>query len=60
MSHGCAPYNGVVAYRKAEEISLVNGPLSEYIEAYDTEMKALEAVSIMIHNLIINDNHHIH
>src|SRR5260221_12554530 len=56
----------VVAYRKATEISSEKGPLSEFVEAYNTEMKALEAASYMIHNIIINDNslpienHHIH
>ena len=33
-----------------------NGPLSQFTEAYDVEMKALEAALIMIHNLIVNDN----
>src|SRR5258705_766610 len=36
---------GVVAYRKATEISSEKGPLGEFVEAYDMEIKALEAAA---------------
>ncbi len=43
---------GVVAYRNDMEIASEKGPLGEYIEAYDTEMKALEMAAKMIHKLV--------
>ena len=48
---------GVVAYRNDMEIASENGPLGEHIEAYDTEMKALEMAMKMIHELINNETH---
>ncbi len=46
---------GVVAYRNGMEITSEKGPLGEYIESYDTEMKALEAAVKLIHKLILNE-----
>ncbi len=43
---------GVVAYRNGMEIASEQGPLGEYIEAYDTEMKALEVAAKMIQELV--------
>ncbi len=40
----CRTGYGVVAYRNGKEITSVKGPMGEHVEAYDTEMKALEAV----------------
>ena len=37
------------------EIASEKGPLGEYIESYDTEMKALEAAVKLIHKLILNE-----
>ncbi len=36
---------GVIAYRNGMEIASEQGPLGEYIEAYDTKMKALEVAA---------------
>src|SRR5258708_2792532 len=52
----CRTGYGVAVYREAIEIASENRPLGEFTGAYNLEMKALEAASIMIHNLIINDN----
>ena len=43
---------GVVAYRNGMEIASVNGPMGEHVEAYDTEMRALEAAAELIHELV--------
>src|SRR5260221_7690388 len=48
---------GVVAYRNGMVIASEKGPLGEHIEAYNTEMKALEAAAKMIHELIHNETH---
>ncbi len=52
----CRTGYGVAIYREATEIASENRPLSKFAEAYNAEMKALEAALIMIHNLIVNDN----
>jgi len=48
---------GAVAYWKGAEIEMDNGVMGEFIEVYDAEMKALETVSNMLHNLLNNDDH---
>src|SRR5258708_19076448 len=48
---------GVIAYRNGMVIASEKGPLGKHIEAYDTEMKALEAAAKMIHELIHNETH---
>ena len=34
------------------EIASVKGPMGEHVEAYDTEMRALEAAAVLIHELV--------
>ena len=45
---------GVAIYRNNTEITSKKGPMGEFVEAYDTEMKALEVASKMIHDIVNN------
>ncbi len=46
----------VIAYRNGKEIASVKGSMGEHIEVYNTEMKALEAVAELIHELVNCNN----
>ncbi len=52
----CRTGYGVVAYRNDMEIASEKGPTGEYIEAYNTEMKALKMAAKMIHKLVHSDS----
>src|SRR5258708_38790573 len=39
-------------YRNDTEIASEKGPMGEYVEAYDTEMKALKVALKMIHEIV--------
>src|SRR5258708_3403502 len=43
---------GVAIYRNDTEIASEKGPMGEHVEAYDTEMKALEVASRLIHEIV--------
>ena len=43
---------GIAIYRNDTEIASKKGPMGEHIKAYDTEMKALEVTSKMIHEIV--------
>ena len=43
---------GAIAYRNGMEIASVKGPMGKHVEAYDTEMRALEVAAELIHELV--------
>src|SRR6266436_1435519 len=43
---------GIAIYRNDTEIAYEKGPMGEHIEAYDTEMKALEVALKMIYDIV--------
>ena len=50
----CKTGYSIVAYRGDEEIAIANRALGEGVEAYDTEMKALEKAAKMVHRITMD------